>query len=229
MERTPPKKDRSTIILLTAALLLLALVILFFQKDLIISLFHRNTEATGVKQERVTPPKIERIGDLEDPVVTEAPLETEQSVETAPITDNGPSIRTPVYFITVNDDGAIHLKSVVRTVESGENHSRQALDILLSGPDSSEINKGLFSMIPKNSRLLSIQIKDRTAWCNFNEDFQFNDLGREGYIAQLAQIVFTLTEFEEIDNVQILIEGKQLDFLGADGISIRDPLDRSHF
>lgn len=233
MKTNGGKKDLSTGILLIAALLLLGLVILFFQKDLILSLFNSHRSTTGTVKEQMRQPHIERIDELEE---RNTPLETEPTAAPdtkAPDSENqlpsGPAIKAPIYYITVNDDGAIHLKSVFRSVPDNGDPERSALESLLNGPDSGEITKGTFSMIPTDSRLISFEIRDRTAFCSFNEEFQFNDLGREGYISQLAQIVFTLTEFETIDRVQILIDGKLMDYLGADGVPIREPLDRSHF
>ena len=47
----------------------------------------------------------------------------------------------------------------------------------------------------------------------------------EGYAGQIRQIVFTITEFPNIKSVQILIEGRRLDYLG-EGVWIGSPLGR---
>jgi spore germination protein GerM len=64
-----------------------------------------------------------------------------------------------------------------------------------------------------------------TAILNFNEEFRYNSYGREDSIAQLRQIVWTATEFRNVNNVQIEIDGKIVDFL-TEGVSIRNPIKR---
>ena len=84
------------------------------------------------------------------------------------------------------------------------------------------------SLIPPGSEVISIRIEGDTAFINFNEDFQFNTFGVEGYTAQIIEVVFTATDFPNINNVQILIEGRRIDFLG-EGIPIGIPLSRGMF
>jgi spore germination protein GerM len=70
-----------------------------------------------------------------------------------------------------------------------------------------------------------VRIEGNTALISFNEEFQYNSLGREGCEAQLKQIVWTATEFPNIHNVQILINGKKVDFL-SEGINVTYPIGR---
>jgi spore germination protein GerM len=65
------------------------------------------------------------------------------------------------------------------------------------------------------------------AYVDFNENFRFNPLGKEGLKAQLNQVVYTVTEFSNISRLQILIDGKKVNFLGPEGIYIGEPLSRS--
>jgi spore germination protein GerM len=100
---------------------------------------------------------------------------------------------------------------------------------LLAGPTETEKKRGLISVIPPNSRLLSATVKDGIAYLNFNDAFQFNTYGVEGYTAQLKQIVWTATEFTTVQGIQILIEGKSPVYLGGEGIRIDKPLTRDSF
>lgn len=83
----------------------------------------------------------------------------------------------------------------------------------------------MVSLIPSGTRILSATVRGNTAYINFSEDFQYNTYGVEGYAAQLKQIVWTATEFPNVENVQILIEGRRVDYLG-EGIWIGSPLNR---
>ena len=100
-----------------------------------------------------------------------------------------------------------------------------AIQALISGPNTEEKGKGLISLIPPSTRILSATVRGETAYISFSEDFQYNTYGVEGYAAQLRQIVYTATEFPNVRNVQILIEGRRVDYLG-EGIWIGSPLDR---
>jgi spore germination protein GerM len=83
-------------------------------------------------------------------------------------------------------------------------------------------------MIPEGTRILGAEVRNGTAWINFSEEFQFNPYGVEGWASQLRQVVWTATEFSTVRNVQILIEGKRIDYLG-EGIRISEPVGRENF
>jgi spore germination protein GerM len=100
-----------------------------------------------------------------------------------------------------------------------------ALNALLQGPTAEEQRRGMVSLIPPGSRILSATVRGDTAYISFSEEFQYNTYGVEGYAAQLKQIVWTATEFPNVRTVQILIEGRRVDYLG-EGIWIGGPIGR---
>jgi spore germination protein GerM len=100
-----------------------------------------------------------------------------------------------------------------------------ALQALLRGPSAEEQQRDLISLIPQGTRVLSATVRGDTAYISFSEEFQFNTYGVEGYAAQLRQIVWTVTEFSTVKDVQILIEGRRVDYLG-EGIWIGSPINR---
>jgi spore germination protein GerM len=114
---------------------------------------------------------------------------------------------------------------VIRKLRVSTSPLLDSLNALFAGATAEERRTGLESFIPQNSRILSVRIEGNTALISFNEEFQYNPLGREGGEAQLRQIVWTATEFPNIHNVQILINGKKVDFLG-EHINVADPIGR---
>jgi len=144
-------------------------------------------------------------------------------------TESAQTRETRVYFVKVNTEGLISLKSVNRSIDFNKSPLTQTINSLIGGPLSDEINKGSLTLIPEGTRLLSARVEGGTAYLNFNEAFRFNPLGREGYLAQLKQIVYTSTEFPSIKNVQILIEGVIKEYLGGEGFYIGEPLSRDSF
>jgi len=144
--------------------------------------------------------------------------------------ENKPNIRKArLYFVSVNGDGTIALKSIIRSVQYVNSPLRETLQILLQGPISSEINRGLLNIIPEGTKLRNVYVKEKTAFLDFSDEFQFNSLGQVGLQAQLKQVVYTATEFSNINNVQILIEGKVHSHLSPEGLYIREPLSRDSF
>ena len=137
--------------------------------------------------------------------------------------------RSKLYFIEISESGDISLKGIVRPVYFVDSPLTETVKTLLEGLSSSELNMGLISLIPEQTKLLSINIKDGIAYLNFSDSFRFNSFGKEGYNAQLKQVVYTATEFSTIKSVQILIDGVKIDYMGPEGVFIGNPLSRSDF
>jgi spore germination protein GerM len=130
-----------------------------------------------------------------------------------------------IYFM--REDGAdMLLTKVNRKLKVSDSPMLDSLNALLAGPSAEEKKRGLVSFVPSGTRLISAQVRQNTAYLNFNEEFRYNTLGREGSAAQLKQIVWTATEFPNVHDVQIQIEGQTVDFL-MEGIIIRNPIGRN--
>jgi spore germination protein GerM len=125
----------------------------------------------------------------------------------------------------VDPDGTIVRTQVTRNLPVTDSPLADVLNILLQGPSVKENSRGLISLIPGGTRLLSVVVRGSTAYINFNENFLFNEYGVEGYAGQLRQIVWTVTEFSNVKDVQILIEGRRIDYLG-ESIWIGSPIGR---
>ncbi|NLJ11036.1 MAG: hypothetical protein GX438_11955 [Treponema sp.] len=134
-----------------------------------------------------------------------------------------------LYFMQLAEDGSLVRAKVSRAIKVSDSPLYDVIQSLLAGPTETEKKRGLISVIPPNSRLLSATVKDGIAYLNFNDAFQFNTYGVEGYTAQLKQIVWTATEFTTVQGIQILIEGKSPVYLGGEGIRIDKPLTRDSF
>lgn len=134
-----------------------------------------------------------------------------------------------LYFVLIGGDGIVSRKEVVRVIEKNESPLTTNLNLLLGGPNQNEKSKGCRSLIPENTRLISASVRDGIAFLNFSEEFEFNRIGVDGYLAQLMQIVYTATEFNTVKSVQILIDGQKKEYLGSEGVWIGSPLSRSSF
>jgi spore germination protein GerM len=129
----------------------------------------------------------------------------------------------------VDQNGKLSSKSVIRSVQASDSPLRDTLETLLKGPTSPELNSGLLTMVPMEARLLGVTVRGDTAFIDFNESFRFNAQGTEALDAQLRQVVYAATEFPNVKKVQILIEGKKVRSLGAEGVRIDESLSRASF
>lgn len=165
---------------------------------------------------------------VEPPAVKVAPaVPAAKPVETKPKTvETSTKKDRTLWFVHLDDDGVIARTKTVRSFPASDSPLADALTALLSGPSSLEKQKGLSSLIPAGTKLLSAMVRGNTAYLSFSEEFQFNAYGIEGYAAQLRQIVWTVTEFPNVETVQILIEGRRVDYLGSEGIWIGGPIGR---
>ena len=157
------------------------------------------------------------------------PSQTQTEQQTPPPRDN--TVRTierTVYFAQIDKDGQILQSKVTRRIPVSETPMMDVLTVMLSGPSVDEINRGVLNLIPRGTRMLNATVRGSTAYISFSEDFLFNTFGVEGYVAQLRQIVWTVTEFSNVNDVQILIEGRRIDYLG-EGIYIGSPISRQSF
>jgi spore germination protein GerM len=109
------------------------------------------------------------------------------------------------------------LEAEKRTIKKGpprgvEVKIKEALEALIEGPKSA-----LNSTMPEGTRLLSVEIKDRTAHVNFNGAIIENHPGgSSGELQTIYSIVNTITlNFPEIEAVQILVEGSKRETLAG--------------
>ncbi len=134
-----------------------------------------------------------------------------------------------LYFIRVTDDGRTYPQRVVRPVAYDQSPLTETIRALIAGPSGEELDEGLLNLIPSDTQLISAHVDGGVAYLNFNQSFRFNPMGAEGTVAQLQQIIYSSTEFPTVSEVQFLIEGEKLDYVGGDGIFIGEPLGRNAF
>jgi hypothetical protein len=148
------------------------------------------------------------------------------AAETSAINKAPPETRERViYFVKIDNSGLVFTSPVKRRVFASDSPLLDVLNLLLQGPTEAEQGQGFTSLIPEGVRIQNARVTGNTAVISFNENFMFNSYGAEGYIAQLRQIVWTATEFPNIYDIQILIEGRRVDFLG-ESIRIGRPIGR---
>lgn len=98
-----------------------------------------------------------------------------------------------------------------------------AVQALLNGPLEHE---DLLASVPKGTKLLDLTVRDSLATANFSpeitDDFAGGSL-MEAYLVEA--IVKTLTEFPDVERIQILVDGAIIESIGGH-ILITHPLQR---
>lgn len=147
----------------------------------------------------------------------------------APVSPPAQDRTARVFFVLVDKNGEIRLQGVPRTVSTDGPPLTSMLRALLAGPTTAEQRHDLISLLPDEVELHRVSVHDGTAVIDLGQAFRFSSLGREGLLARLQQLVYSATEFPTVDAVQVLIDGKNVDYLGPEGIYIGEPLTRASF
>jgi len=117
-----------------------------------------------------------------------------------------------LYF---SDNQAMYLIAENRAVEVPKNADQvflleTAVKQLIAGPK----NQDLTATLPPETRLLSVKVDNGTAIVDFSQELQTKHWGGStGEIMSLGSLTNTLTEFQGIQSVQILLEGQKIDSL----------------
>ncbi len=194
--------------------------------------------APAAEEQETTDPTTETEAPQDAPEEDDAEQDVEITVDTpeeeqttSPEQTDEPLIdkrmrKSALYFVEVNDSGAIALKRIIRPVYYTDSPLTETLKALLEGLTAEELNQGLLNLIPQETRLRSVWVENNTAFLDFTEALRFNQFGSEGLHAELQQIVYTATEFQTVESVQILINGNKIDYLASEGIFVGKPLTR---
>jgi|GEM_PF-7085507 len=133
--------------------------------------------------------------------------------------------KAQLFYIKIEKEKTI-LSPLEITLKENEDKEDNIFKVLLSliNGKNLESNGDYMTAIP-DLALNRIAFINDVALVDISEDIAINNLGNEGIKFSLAQIIYTLTQFESISSVQFLIDGKKIDFL-TEFIKIDRPLNR---
>ncbi len=130
-----------------------------------------------------------------------------------------------LYFIRLNENNEKFYLSTVRRNVDESRYFSETMNKLIQGPSGYEKKMGYLSAVPGDLRIRNIRLNNRTAFIDFNSAIEHDATGNI-LINRLDQIVYTATQFPEVDSVVVTINGRARDSLGSDGLSISGPLHR---
>lgn len=132
--------------------------------------------------------------------------------------------KKPVYYSKVyfySNSGKLTL--VKREFQNPVGLSK-ALNILLRGPVISESKNGYYSEIPPNVDLISVQNQNNKVIVNLSSNFG-NGGGSQSIENRVKQLSKTVKLYAPNKSVYLYIDGTQVEYLGGDGVYIKQPLD----
>ena len=100
-----------------------------------------------------------------------------------------------------------------------------AIQALISGPTPAQMEAGLSSSVPTDTRLLGLTIEDGLARIDLSKEFEAGG-GTFSMTARLAQVVYTLTAFSTVDEVEFLLEGTPVTVFSSEGLILDGPVSR---
>lgn len=196
------------------------------------------SENSAIPEEKLAEPKEETKTIYEEKTIESEKTDSvksenkkpEEKKEVKPQPKKAATTQLQLCFVEIDGDGSVTRKIVKRSVPKNNSPLTVAINELLKGPSvSSSSEKNCMSLIPSGTKLLSAKVIDGVAYLNFNDNFDINPYGVEGYVNQLMQIVYTATSFSTVNSVQFLIEGEKREYLGSEGQWIGTPLSRGSF
>ena len=134
-------------------------------------------------------------------------------------------LEAKVYFVKINEATENMTLVPVKRRVSGSNKVEGALKELIRGLSKKERDSGLLNAVPQDLKIRSIRVNNRTAIIDFNGSIE-KDAAGSILLSRLDQIVYTATQFSDVESVIITINGKKRNTLGSDGLSINGPLHR---
>lgn len=99
-----------------------------------------------------------------------------------------------------------------------------SISILLKGPLIAEAKKGIYSEIPANVDLISVKRLDKDVIVDLSSNFG-NGGGTNSIANRVKQLSKTVKLHEPHKNIYLYINGKEVEYLGGDGVYIKQPLD----
>ena len=124
--------------------------------------------------------------------------------------DEGNTRETILFY----QDDAGYLVPIMRRIEWEEGIAKAALLKLVDAPEQQQemLGMGLKSLLPVDTQINGISIKDGLAKVDFNEAaMNYSDALTESNMVQ--GVVMTLVEFPAIERVQLMFDGKIVDTL----------------
>ncbi len=131
-----------------------------------------------------------------------------------------------IYWLnSTNKDGELISRPI--TIKKSARSSEilhSAMARLLAGPG----DQNYTTTIPQGTKLLNLTVEDSEVRVNLSQEFTAGG-GSASMIYRLGQILCTATSIDSNSKVWLSVEGKPLEVLGGEGVTVRQPMTRQNF
>ena len=135
---------------------------------------------------------------------------------------SGPSVGTDasggerIYLVEPGED------QLLRSVQREASTAQELMQSLITGPSDAELAAEYSTAIPSTLRLLKAREQPPLLFVDVTDDL--TDLSGQGLLQAIAQIVYTGSELEGVDRVQITVDGDVIAWPKANLESSSEPL-----
>jgi spore germination protein GerM len=134
------------------------------------------------------------------------------------------SMTVSIYLLRDGKVATVH-RAIAQTQQVGS----ESLKELFKGPSDAETSDGLTTAVPGGTTLLGLSIADKIATVNLSSGFASGD-DQQSLTQRVAQVVYTLTQFDTVMTVRFQLDGNDVDAIGEnDEVALKDPVGRSDF
>lgn len=121
-----------------------------------------------------------------------------------------------VYYVRMFNKDEGELIAEDHVLPKSSNMPKAALQELITGKPRM---KDAFRVLPKNTKVLGVTIKDGVATVDFSKEvLDARSISKRAESMGIASVVGTLTQFSEIKQVRILVEGRDKGKIGDKNI-----------
>ncbi|MGM7720927.1 GerMN domain-containing protein [Metabacillus sp. Hm71] len=148
-------------------------------------------------------------------------LNSEGNVEGVSDEASEESVTSQLYLIDKNGLVVPYSMNLPKT----KSVAKQALEYLVEGgPISNILPNGFRAVLPQDTQVLGVDIKDGVAIADFSKEF--NDYKKEDEAKILQAITWTLTQFDNVEKVKIWVNGHEQKEMPVNGTPIQDGVSR---
>jgi len=117
-------------------------------------------------------------------------------------------------------------ENVLKYVErkSKDTGLENRIKLLLAGPTSAEKNRGLYSEIPSNTKLLWVKEENGNLIINLSENFAQGG-GATSVMNRIDQLVKTADMQNTKKPIYLYLNGKKVEYIGGEGVFLKQPLN----
>lgn len=155
--------------------------------------------------------------ELQNSLTAVQPDQPAQGEDTEEAPAAGETRQVVLYFASA--DGTLEEED--REIPKEDGIARATMDQLIQGPREEDLS----ATLPADTELLDINISGGLCTVDFSEHLMNGLNSSEHQLTALYSIVNTLTQFDSVERVQVLVEGQQLgEISGVDASQAMSPM-----